>query len=112
MNRMKCSMKFQFLLLMVSFLLPAVSLADSLPVQVIVKDGSCPSGYRTSGKYCVPGSNAGFAIRKVGSCPSGYRTSGKYCIANKNAQFAIIKSGSCPSGYRTSGKYCIGKSHR
>ena len=81
--------------------------ASSQEITPILKDGSCPSGYRTSGKYCVPGKNAGFAIKKIGSCPSGYRTSGNYCLAGNNAKPIIIKYGTCPSGFRTSGKYCV-----
>ncbi len=95
----------------VAFVLMFASSAQAadLPVQPILKNGSCPTGYRTSGKYCVPGKSARFALQKVGSCPTGYRTSGKYCVANKKASFAIPKNGSCPSGYRTSGAYCIGR---
>ncbi len=80
-----------------------------LMAQPVLKNGSCPTGYRTSGAYCIPRKNARFAIEKVGSCPTGYRTSGKYCLANKNGKFAIPKDGSCPSGYRTSGGYCIAR---
>ncbi len=83
--------------------------AADLPVQPILKNGTCPTGYRTSGNYCVPGKSARFALEKVGSCPTGYRTSGKYCVANKKASFAVPKNGSCPSGYRTSGAYCIAR---
>jgi hypothetical protein len=80
-----------------------------LQAQPVLKNGSCPSGYRTSGNYCVPIKNARFALAKSGSCPSGYRTSGKYCVARKKAKLAIAKDGSCPSGYRTSGNYCIAR---
>jgi len=46
----------------------------------VVKNGSCPGGYYTSGGYCVPSKNTTKqAIPKVGSCPSGYVTSGNYC---------------------------------
>jgi hypothetical protein len=86
---------------------PTCSLASA--AQPVLKNGSCPSGYRTSGQYCIPRKNAHFAIEKVGSCPTGYRTSGNYCLANKNAGFAIPKNGNCPTGYRTSGAYCIAR---
>jgi hypothetical protein len=52
------------------------------------------------------------ALPKVGSCPSGYLTSGAYCLAGNNAKHAIRKSGSCPSGYMTSGRYCLNGSNR
>ena len=84
-------------------------LGEGLPAQPVLKNGSCPSGYRTSGKYCVPLKNGRFALAKVGSCPTGYRTSGKYCLAGKKAKLAVPKNGSCPSGYRTSGAYCIAR---
>ena len=73
----------------------------------IKKNGSCPSGYNSSGNYCVPSSNAKFAIEKNGSCPSGYNSSGNYCVASRsNSPNVMHKSGSCPSGWNTSGKYC------
>lgn len=74
----------------------------------LVKQGACPSGYRTQGDYCVPGSSARGALPKAGACPLGYYTSGGYCVAGKNAKSAIVKSGSsCPAGWYTSGKYCV-----
>jgi hypothetical protein len=76
--------------------------------QPLTRDGSCPSGYNTSGNYCVPGSSAKFAIAKNGSCPSGYNTSGNYCVASSDrSKTAIHRSGSCPSGFNTSGNYCL-----
>ena len=83
------------------------ALAGDLPVKTLVKDGSCPSGYTTSGNYCKPGDSARFAVRKQGSCPSGYTSSGSYCLAGPSAKYAIPKAGSCPSGYVTSGGYCL-----
>ena len=85
------------------FLLAAPALAQ----QPILKKGSCPSGYNSSGNYCVPGSHAHPAIEKNGSCPSGYNSSGEYCLMGSSGHPAIHKSGSCPSGYNSSGNYCI-----
>jgi hypothetical protein len=81
--------------------------AYALPPQPLIKQGSCPSGYSQSGNYCVPGSNARFALPKSGSCPSGYSQSSNYCLAGSNAKLAIPRSGSCPSGYSQSGEYCL-----
>ena len=51
------------------------------------------------------------AVPKVGTCPSGYHTSGDYCLGSSDdAKHAIPKTGACPSGYHTSGGYCL--SHR
>jgi len=81
--------------------------ACELTAAPLVKFGSCPSGYSTSGGYCAPGSDAKFAVEKNGSCPSGYSSSGYYCLAGSNAKYAIQKSGNCPSGYSSSGDYCL-----
>ena len=77
------------------------------PAQTIEKVESCPSGYSSSGNYCVPASSAKYAILKNGSCPSGYSSSGHYCLASSTAKHAIPKNGSCPSGFSSSGHYCI-----
>jgi len=80
------------------------------PASPIIKNGSCPSGYSSSGNYCKPGSNARYAVPKNGSCPSGYSSSGNYCIASSdNSKTAIPKVGSCPSGCSSSGNYCLCK---
>ncbi|MBK5968526.1 MULTISPECIES: hypothetical protein [Thiorhodovibrio] len=80
----------------------------SLALEPLVKQGSCPSGYRTQGDYCVPGSGARDALPKSGSCPAGYYTNSSYCVAGKNAKPAIEKVGSsCPAGWYTSGNYCV-----
>lgn len=73
----------------------------------VLKDGNCPTGYTTSGKYCVPGKNARFAIAKKGNCPAGYATSGKYCVAGPTARLIIEKERTCPTGFTTSGQYCV-----
>lgn len=51
--------------------------------QAFPKSGFCPSGYRASGSYCLPGNNASEALPKNGFCPSGYRASSNYCLKNK-----------------------------
>lgn len=77
-------------------------------VQALPRNGSCPTGYSSSGDYCVPGSNARHAIERVGSCPSGYSSNGNYCVASSNnSKTAIHRNGSCPSGYSSSGNYCV-----
>ena len=43
---------------------------------------SCPTGYTGSGDFCLAGMSACHAIRKTGSCPSGYRSSGRsWCLS-------------------------------
>lgn len=81
--------------------------AAEISATPLVKNGSCPSGFSSSGSYCSPSSNARFVVVKVGNCPSGYSTSGNYCLANHNAKLAVPKIGSCPGGYSTSGDYCL-----
>jgi hypothetical protein len=81
--------------------------ASELTASALLKKGSCPSGYSTSGNYCTPSKSARFAILKTGTCPSGYATSGNYCLAGSSSKLAIQKNGSCPSGYFTSGDYCL-----
>ena len=73
------------------------------------KEGTCPSGFYTSGKFCIPiRDDANPALLRAGQCPSGYHTSGKYCVAQrKDAPPAVPKSGPCPSGYYTSGANCL-----
>lgn len=100
------SFRIYFSTIIIYTLCPFVAIAhDLLP---IAKEGSCPSGYTSSGYYCVPGVSATYAIKKIGGCPSGYRGSGKYCVAAKvDTKLAIIKIGSCPVGYYTAGEYCL-----
>ena len=60
---------------------PFSATADENDQQPIPKVGTCPTGYRTSGDYCIPlESTDEEVIIKLKSCPSGYRTSGHYCI--------------------------------
>ncbi len=83
--------------------------AEAVPAQPVIRDGSCPSGYSSSGNYCVPGSSARYALPRGGSsCPSGYFSSGNYCVAaSKDSRFAIPRRGGCPSGYFSSGDFCV-----
>lgn len=74
--------------------------------QAVLKDGACPSGYATSGKYCTPMKNAKSIIEKQGACPIGYTRDQQYCKAVTRIE-AIFKTGACPSGYRKSNEYCI-----
>jgi hypothetical protein len=85
------------------------ALADAPAAQALARDGSCPSGYSSSGNYCVPGSGARFALaRNGGSCPSGYFSSGNYCVASSaTSKHAMPRSGSCPSGYFSSSDFCV-----
>lgn len=81
------------------------TLPDPLP---LARNGGCPTGYSSSGNYCVPGPSARFALARTGSCPTGYFSSGNYCVAsNASSRAAIPRSGSCPSGWFSSGDYCV-----
>lgn len=82
---------------------------DLLAQTALPKVGTCPSGFYSSGKYCVPIKDDGKpAMLRGGQCPSGHYSSGKYCVANsKESRPAVPKNGTCPSGYYTSGSYCI-----
>ena len=96
---------FILLLLTMGLLLsPSAKCQEAAPVP---KDGNCPTGYTTSGRYCVPGKSAHFAITKRGNCPAGYTTSGKYCVAGPGARLILLKEGTCPTGFRTDGQYCV-----
>ena len=51
----------------------------------VVKVGTCPVGWYTSGSYCVPSratpsTNSRDVIQKVGTCPLGWYTQSSYCI--------------------------------
>lgn len=94
------------------FLIASIALGVTLPVAAqspLPKDGACPSGFYSSGKYCVPIKDESRpAMMRAGQCPTGYRTSGKYCVAmSKSAREAISKNGACPPGYFSSGSYCL-----
>jgi hypothetical protein len=86
----------------------AITTASGAP-PVVLKQGPCPSGYHTSGHYCVGTADAPLAVLKNGPCPSHYHTSGNYCLGAKEAPVAVPKVGPCPSGYRSSGNYCLGQ---
>lgn len=50
------------------------------PPHPIPRDGTCPSGYYASDKYCVAATDSAKAvIPRTGSCPSGWYASGSYC---------------------------------
>jgi hypothetical protein len=70
---------------------------------------ACPIGYSASNMYCVPGSNARYAIARTnGNCPQGYSASGGYCLADHNAtRLAIPRIGNSPIGYNMSGGFCL-----
>ncbi len=95
---MKATLVFSILLIS-----PTLAFAQ----QPILRNGSCPSGYYSSGNYCVPTSSASPVIERNGSCPSGYYSSGNYCVMTSSGKPAIHRSGSCPSGYYSSGNYCV-----
>ena len=87
----------------------ASGIANATPTpQPLIRGSSCPSGYYSSGAYCVPSTTARFAIERIGSCPSGYYSSASYCVASSNdSKLAIPRINSCPSGYYSSGNYCV-----
>jgi hypothetical protein len=72
---------------------------------VVDKDGSCPTGFKSSGSSCKS-SSGDVAIIKLGACPTGFKASANYCIGDK-AAYAEVKKGSCPTGLKGSGKYCV-----
>jgi hypothetical protein len=82
------------------------------PVRPLPKVGGCPSGYTSSGRYCVPSTSgqARGAIEKVGgSCPPGFYSSGAYCVSSpRQNREAMEKTGNtCPPGWFSSGAYCV-----
>lgn len=76
-------------------------------VKPIPKDGACPPGYYSSGKYCVPRKSANPVIEKQGACPPGYYSNGNYCVGRDNAKDVVEKLGACPPGYYSNGNYCV-----
>jgi hypothetical protein len=106
---MRNSSEIVLFMVFISFivLIPQYSLAvEAYPLP---RTGFCPSGYHSSGNYCVPNNrSSGAAVMREGFCPSGYHASGNYCVANNlSSGKAIMRDGFCPSGYHASGKYCI-----
>lgn len=71
----------------------------------VAKDGSCPTGFKSSGSSCKSSSGK-VAITKIGSCPTGFKSSSNYCVGDKG-DYAEVKRGSCSGGLKASGKYCI-----
>lgn len=51
--------------------------------QPLPKDGPCPPGYSSYGKYCIPSKHAKPATPKLGPCPPGYYSYGNYCRKSK-----------------------------
>lgn len=88
------------------------SAADCRAQTALPKIGTCPSGFLSSGKYCVPiKDDTKPTMPRSGQCPTGYYSSGKYCVASRNnALPAVPKNGKCPSGYYSSGSYCVRQS--
>jgi len=92
--------------LLLALIIPVKVNAAPSP-QPILRNGTCPSGYYASDKYCVPTGSAKFAIERDGACPGEYYASDKYCVAATDLAKAVIpRTGSCPSGWRASGRYC------
>jgi hypothetical protein len=53
---------------------------------------------------------AGFVLIKpssTSSCPSGYSSSGAFCVGHTGACHAFAGHGSCPSGYSSSTPWCV-----
>jgi hypothetical protein len=56
---------------------PRVLAEEQQPIQ---KLGTCPLGYFSSGRYCVPTSKQSKpVIEKYGTCPVGFYSTGNYC---------------------------------
>lgn len=90
-------------LILSSFAMPTAFAQTS--GSTVAKDGSCPSGFKSSGSSCKSSSGK-VAITKVGSCPTGFKSSANYCVGDKG-DYTEVRSGSCSSGLKTSGKYCV-----
>lgn len=51
----------------------------------VIKTGTCPLGWYTSGNYCVSrptgSTKAPKAIQRAGTCPLGWYTQSSYCVS-------------------------------
>jgi hypothetical protein len=57
---------------------------DAKPALPKAARAQCPSGYYSSGSYCLASSReAREAVPRVGQCPSGYYSSGDYCLKSQ-----------------------------
>ena len=55
----------------------------------------------------VASAQASEVIQKHGTCPSGFRAVGEYCVSNEDMNRAFDRHGTCPSGWVASGSgYC------
>jgi hypothetical protein len=55
---------------------------EAAPLPQRKTERSCPSGYFTSGRYCVPmAGTKRDAIPKIGQCPANWVQSGNYCLS-------------------------------
>src|SRR5687768_10252499 len=87
------------------FLLPCFTVSPSQPPPVVAQ---AEQASKLQQNPCLPYSQTlRPALPKIGTCPSGYHSSGDYCLGYENAKHAIPKTGSCPSGYHSSGNYCL-----
>jgi hypothetical protein len=91
-------------------MLAAVALPTAVNAQAVPKVGTFRQATTPAEQHACqtrPSGPRAQPFPKLGSCPSGYHTSGDYCLGTETAKHAIPKTGACPSGYHTSGAYCL-----